>query len=312
MKHTFPSLLSAAFVCLLAPAALGQGKEGQALVAAAAQRLVDESAVSADLRYKIDTAGHVLVGTGNYLQLGTGPEKLLRMELKMQIAERPASLLEICGADSYWIRRDLPPESVSLGRVNLVTLRASIGRGRQLAPTGSMPSADWIMLGGLPRLLAALEQSFDFGPATADELKFTAADRQSVENLPIWVVEGRWKPQRLASLVIGDPANIDEADWPEQLPSRVRLILGRNEGVLPLFPYRITYLRPAGAASAGREGEGGATEPELRELLTLELFNVQRKDDIDRGKFEYNPGAQQFEDLTTATIQRLGGESKMR
>jgi hypothetical protein len=261
------------------------------------------------LRYKIDAAGHVLVGTGSYLQLGAGPEKLLRLELKMHIGDLPASVLEIRGPDHYWIRRDLPPAPVTLGRVNLVSLRQSIVRGRQLAP-GSMPTSDWIMLGGLPRLLAALEQSFDFSPAAAEELKFTAADGKSIESLPIWTIEGRWKPDRLTALSVADPAKTDEAALPEQLPSRVRLILGRNTGVLPLFPYRVTYLRPAGEGQ-GRAGEGGS-DPPLREVVTLELFNVQRKDDLDARQFDYNPGTQEFQDLTTAYIQRLSGESKLR
>jgi hypothetical protein len=75
------------------------GITGQELVAQAAKRLANEKKISAELRYKIDTYGHELLGTGKYLQRGAGEDRLLRLDLRMQVGERPATLLEIRGSE---------------------------------------------------------------------------------------------------------------------------------------------------------------------------------------------------------------------
>jgi hypothetical protein len=91
---------------------------------------------------------------------------------------------------------------------------------------------------------------------------------------------------------------------PEQLPDRVEIVLGRTEDV-PLFPFRITYWRT-------RPAEKAATEPAApRELLTLELFNVSRKE-IDPREFQYQPGDQDVQNLTQFYVQRLTGDAKLR
>jgi hypothetical protein len=233
----------------------------------------------------------------------------VRLELKMQVGDHPAILQEVRGPDFYWVRREIPPAVPTLGRVNLRQLKQSIDRASDARPGDVLPTDGWVMLGGLARLMTALEKNFDFGPPQADELKFTSSDGQAIERLPIWKLEGRWKPDRL-KLLGADPAK-PVAKLPEQLPDRVELILGRTEQVLPLFPYRITYTRaPAEDAVAG---QGGAGEPPApRELLTLEFFNVFRKTDIDQSVFDYNPGDQVVQDLTTAYVQRYSSDTKLR
>ena len=327
MMHILPTFLSAALVLslLLAPAAWGQGftpidlgaprasesavaANGQELVAQAARCVFDEAAVAADLRYKVDAFGQELVGTGRYLQFGAGAAKQLRLELKMQVAGKPATLQEICGEQYYWVRREVPPALPTLGRVNLTDLRRTLAM-RSDEPRRIMPTDGWIMLGGLPRLLASLEQSFEFGPAEARTLTFNAGGGK-IERLPIWVVEGRWKKDRLAAVSGRDAEKLQPGALPEQLPDGVRLVLGRTNDVLPLFPYRITYLRlpklTAGVASGGDDSSNSPEAEPPRELLTIELFNVHRKGDIDPSEFEYRPAGQQLQvqDLTTAYLQR--------
>ena len=319
MMHILPSFLSAALVYLLLasvvcgqaftpidlnasrPSEAATAANGQELVAEAARRVFDEAAVAADLRYKIDAFGHELVGTGRYLQLGAGANKLLRLELKMQVAGKPATLQEICGAREYWVRREVPPAKPTLGRVNLTDLRRTLAM-RLDEPRQLMPTDGWIMLGGLPRLLASLEQNFEFGPAEAQSLQFSAGNGK-VERLPIWVLEGGWKKERLTAASGRDANKLKPGELPEQLPDRVRLVLGRTSDVLPLFPYRITYLRLPKPIEA--DSTAAKAEPP-RELLTLELFNVHRKGDIDPREFDYSPAGQQLEvqDLTTAYLQR--------
>jgi len=279
---------------------------GQQLVAEAARRVAGEVAISAELRYRIDAFGHELVGTGSYLQYGAGPEKLLRLDLRMQVGDKPATVQEIRGEESYWVRRDVPPTPPSLGRVDIQKLRKSMTQPTMPSAGDVLPQGDWIMLGGLARLVTALEQNFAFTAPRAEELRFNAADGKSIVRLPIWIVAGEWKPERLATLAereLGKAARL-----PEQLPDRVELVLGRTEDVLPLFPYRITYWRtPPTAAKGGKNAEPLAP----RELLTLDLFNVSRKR-IDLREFQYQPGDQDVKDLTPYYVQRYSDETKLR
>jgi hypothetical protein len=277
--------------------------DGHQLVAQAARRLQSEPGISAELRYRIDAYGHQLVGTGKYLQLGSATEKLLKLELRMQTGDRTISLQEIRGDDFYWIRREVPPDPPTLGRVNLRRLNSALQPSSAEAEV--LPRGNWMMFGGLPRLLSALDQNFAFGTPKADELQFQADDGRSVQSLPIWTISGKWKPERLAALA-GTRAK--KGDLPEQLPSSVELVLGRTDDVLPLFPYRITYWQSSKPGKGAAQNESDAP----RELLTLELFNVFRKDDIDRREFQYNPGEQEVRDLTAEFAQRLGAGSKVR
>jgi hypothetical protein len=262
-----------------------------------------ELAISAEMRYRIDAFGHQLVGTGNYLQYGEGQDKLVRLDLRMQVGDKTATVQEIRGEDSYWVRRDVPPAPPTLGRVDLQQLRKSVNQTRLPAHGEVLPQADWIMLGGLARLLAAIEENFQFDEPRPDEVKFTAADGKSEVRLPIWNVAGQWKPDRLESLTARDPAK--RGALPEQLPDRVELVLGRTDDVLPLFPFRITYWRtPAADKSSSKPAQP-------RELLTLELFNVSRKR-IDVREFQYQPGDQDVQNLTPFYVQRLTGDTKLR
>jgi hypothetical protein len=316
MTHCLPRFVSAVLLLPLlgAIAALGQdftpinldsrasnrapaAGAGQKLVAEAAQRVFEEPAIAADLRYQVDAFGQELIGTGRYLQLGQGANKLLRLDLKMQVAGKPATLQEVCDPLYYWVRRDVPPAPATLGRVDLQTFRKTLA-ARLNEPQQILPSDGWIVLGGLPRLLASLEKNFVFGKAEAQNLEFTGDDGL-VQRLPIWVIEGRWKPEQLAQISGREAGRNQTGELPDQLPDVVRLTLGRTTSVLPLFPYRVAYLKQAKSS-----GEDAKPAP-LRELLTLELFNVHRKGDIDEREFQYSPADQQVQDLTRAYLQRF-------
>ena len=119
----------------------------------------------------------------------------------MQVGDKPANVQEIRGEESYWIRRDVPPAPPSLGRVDLRQLRKSLAQSNSQTATDVLPQGDWIMLGGLSRLLTALDNNFAFTQPRADELRFTATDGKSLTTLPIWFVSGKWKPEKLATLV---------------------------------------------------------------------------------------------------------------
>lgn len=318
MRHSFPRFTSAAGTCrwtlfawIALATGLARGEEGaasgQQLVVQSARRVESEPAISAELRYRVTAYGHTLVGSGAYLQLGTGSDKLIKLTLRMPVGDQFATLTEIRGEDFYWLRKDVPPSAPTLERVNLRDFRQALEQAGATRASDVMPQQNWIALGGLPRLMLALEANFAFEEPRADVLKFSGAEGQPVRELPIWVVSGNWKPEQLAA-VSGRPAGAK--NLPEQLPDRVELILGRTDEVLPLFPYRITYWQTPGKRS--QDKSVGEAPPAPRELLTLELFNVSRKGDIDRREFHYNPGDQEVMDVTVKFIQRWQASAKPR
>ena len=274
-------------------------------MAQAAQRLASEKQISAALRYKVAAYGHELLGTGNYLQLGAGDDRLVRFDLRMQVGEKPATLLEIRGSDLCWMRRDIPPAQPSLERLNLRQVRKAL----ESTPAADqpLPHSGWIVLGGLPRLLDSLEYNFEFDAPQADEVQYQAADGKSIERLPIWIVRGTWKRQRLAALASRKPEKL--TGTPDQLPDQVEIILGRTTDHLPLFPFRITYRRTAQPDSKSST-PASASPPAPRDLLTLEFFNVSATRPIDPRAFHYESGEQYIRDITTESIERLSGQSK--
>jgi len=294
------------FVLVLAAAGRSAGAEdspGDRAVAAAARHVQQESALSADLRYRIDAFGHELAGQGSYQQLGLGPEKLLKLELKIQVADQAVVRQEICGPTFYYIRRESPFAPPSLGRVNLRQLRQAIARSSE--PIAANPAEVWILLGGLPKLLETLHRNFDFTAPQDDELQYTVEGGQGIKRMPVVVVRGRWKKDRLAALLTMEKGT--SKDDPEQLPDAVELVLGRpDDRALPLFPYRITYLRDArnDKANSGK-GEQGRGGDALEAMLMLELFNVHRSN-LQPEQFDYQPSEKDVADLTQSYLLRLG------
>jgi hypothetical protein len=257
------------------------------------------------MRYRVHAFDQELIGTGRYLQLKQGPEMLARLEMRIQLGTQAAVVQEIRGADTYWVRREVPPAFPTLGRVDLKQLRRSLAAATPAPASEALTREHWIMLGGLARLMAALAENFAFAPGRAEQLPFNSPDGKSIVRLPIWHIEGTWKPARLAALLGHEPAANERL--PDQLPDRVELVLGRSEEILPLFPYRITYWKSPAAGSGAKDEPA----PRPRELLTLELFNVSRRP-IEAREFEYHPGDQRVEELTPQFAQRLSGETEVR
>lgn len=283
--------------------------DGDELVAQAARRVQAEPSVQAQIRFRIDVAGQNLLGNGVYLQLGDGPEKLLRFDLKLQVAQRVAALQQISGQQFYWIRRDLPPANHKVSRVNLRAIRNAItkkhlasDKDSDLAGSLASPADDaWLLLGGLPALLESLHRDFEFGPARAGEIAFPGTSdggANTPARLPVWAVSGTWKKERWDALNALSAKN--KKPVPSTLPQRVDLVLGRSERSFALFPYRVIYYAPAEPSGAG---EGGAN---LMPIVSMEFFNVQSAAALDPRDFDYNPGEQEVEDLTALYLQKLG------
>ena len=268
------------------PSAAPPTVDGNDLVAQAAQKLWSTPGIEAKARQSVDIFGQRLVGSGHYLQLPHPTSPMVRLDLKMQVGDGAITLQQISDGNTFWIRRDRPDGEGSLARVSLRRLRKVATQENQ--PT---PPSMWLALGGLPKLMDSMVRYFDFGPA----------EPIIIRQLPLWKVEGVWKPNALARLLAGEDAEaepVDLHDLPDQLPHGVTLILGRDE-VTPLFPYGVFYFREKQPELGG---QGRATR---RGLVSLELFEVRLRPDLRPRHFEYVPGDQEVEEKTEEYIARL-------
>ncbi|MCA9269376.1 MAG: hypothetical protein KDA41_12935, partial [Planctomycetales bacterium] len=81
--------------------------EGQQLVRRAAAAVESPSSASLEMRQNIRLFGHQLVATGRYQQLGSGPERRMRLDMKTSVAGHSASVQQICDGRFLWVRREV-------------------------------------------------------------------------------------------------------------------------------------------------------------------------------------------------------------
>ncbi len=298
MKHTLPSLIAAFLVLAAATSVFSQAAPstlpaGQDLLAQGAQRLYRQPALSAKIRQRVRIFGQELVGSGAYLQMGDVPEKMLRLELKLQLAGQVSTLQQVSNGAELWTRRQVL-DAKTLSYVDLQRVRRELAVAREKRPLDL--TADWMVLGGLPALLTGLEESFRFG----------AAQPAQFNQMAVWVIEGAWKPAELAkflpnqkaAILAGQPA--DTRSLPPEVPERVQVVLGMED----LFPYQIEFRRhkrdEPGKGDAA--GQGSLWEP----MLTMELYEVQFGAQLDPLQFQYKPGTQEVADHTDVYLRKFG------
>lgn len=243
--------------------------------------------VSARLRHQVHLFGKPMAGSGAYLQ-GPWQRKLLRLELKLQVGNRLTSLLQVCDGKRLWTHSTLWKEPV----LTKVELRKIVSE----SPAAPMaPLVNALGLGGLPRLMRSLERSFEFG-------EFREG---SLDDVPVLVVRGDWKPGELVRLLPEQQQSISadpraaRAPLPPQMPHHVVICFGRDD----LFPYRIEYW-PAPSAPGGETTPLGKPAPPMP-LVRLEFFEVRLNEPIDTRQFVYLPGSQEVDDVTGKFLRKL-------
>lgn len=256
------------------------------LLEQAQQALARHSSVEAKVRQQIDLFDQQLFGSGRYLQQGTGPEMLMRLELKLQVGGQVSSLLQVADGRYLWTDRQTV-NSRSVGRVDVRQVREALGPEARGGAAGH-----WPMLGGLSEMLAGIAANFEFEPVRTGELG----------DVPIYTLVGRLRGEELirrAKALAADPDQVKPLDPnhpPEQIPDEVLLVLGRDD----LFPYLIDYRR------SGRGGEENAG----RSLLRMQLFEVRIGGPVDLRQFVYQPGNVTVNNQTQAAIERLRARSE--
>jgi hypothetical protein len=255
------------------PATTGN-QDAEALVERVDRNLNALSSLSAKVRYQVDLFDHQITGAGRYLQQGRGLRQLSRFELKSQVSEATFTLLEISDGRFFWTFRELPG-GPSLNRLDLERIDSQL---RSLTRVGGPTRPGPPPIGGLPKLLSELRQSFQFIRSAETQL----GDRR------VWVVDGQWRPERLAAAVpeqrgaIEAGKAIEIKKLPAHLPEHVLLYVGQAD----LIPYRIEYLRRGDKSNGAGQGD---LLPGYRTTVTMEFFDVRANVPIDLREFVYQP-----------------------
>ena len=257
-------------------------RTGRSLVHMAAEQLLQLPPVETRIQQTIDLAGQQLVGTGTYRQAGTPAAPLIRLELRVQMATGVASLQQIRNQRFLWTRRAFTDRTV-LERIDLLRVNEALATTK--TDVVSIEQFQWIASGGVPALLKSLERKFLFG----------SAHPRNVDQVPVWVIEGQWKPTKMPD---GQPASQSNETAQATLahqhtvrPDRVRLLLGRGRPV-PLFPYRIVFYTERNKIK--------------HSVVAIEFFDIRKMDQVDQAWFEYQPGDQDVEDITDDFLKQFG------
>ncbi|MBT7253818.1 MAG: hypothetical protein HN882_02360 [Planctomycetaceae bacterium] len=257
------------------------------LLRKAVQAVVAESNLQASVRHKINLFEQQLVGTGHYSQFGEGPIKRLRLELKTQVGKTTTSITQVCDGRHLWLRENFP-DSVQLSRIDVRQVRTRLEQLQRANQTDQaiIPQLDWganIAMGGLPRVLAAVEDSFNF----------SVVRRTIFEDVPVWVIVGQWKPEVRDK--IQARFRVRRGNLMTHIPNEVRIVLGRDEQ-FQYFPREIQYLRVV----------EGATEEFVTAtaLVTLQFYDYTRKVAMNRSQFDYQRGDQIIVDRTQAFLEK--------
>jgi hypothetical protein len=278
----------------------GENQDAESLIDRVERNLDAVASLSAKVRNQVDLFDHQVTGAGIYRQQGRGLRQLSRFELKSQVGDATFTRLEINDGHFFWTFRELPG-GPSLNRLDLdrieSQLRATV-RSSGPARPASLP------IGGLPKMLAALRQNFQFNRSAETQL----GERR------VWVVDGQWRPERLAAAVpeqrgtIEAGKTIELKKLPAHLPEHVLLYIGQAD----LIPYRVEYLRRADKGDGA--GQGGIL-PGYRPMVTTEFFDVRTNVPIDPREFVYQPsGLTQPKglkviDATDAFLKSLGADA---
>lgn len=260
------------------PPAESDGKRSPAAeIKQAREQLLKVKSISAKVTEKVDVLDKSFKAEGRYLQMGLQENDWkMRLELAVKIGGSNGSLLEVCDGELLWMRSDIDigrkkdkkegskkdPRDTWITRRNVTKiLNAAKKLPDKSYETGLITS---LGLGGMPALLASLEQT----------MKFTGVKEITLRDRPMTVVEGSWS-DAIAQKLRGTAAPGQPAPTllPASAPDSVRIYIDRATG----FPHRIMYLKKI----AGRDVQ--------KPMLTLDFLDVEINQPINKDEFDYVP-----------------------
>lgn len=294
---------------------------GNALVSEVLARLESHSTIAAKVLVRGSLGGRQFVCDdekfpGTYLQSwNQNRDKLsVRWEVQGHVGGTPVSLLQISNGDRLWTDQHLP-----LGRrvtdVDLRAVRRQVNRLSKAAPSlpagaaGVLPMQTELSAeqGGLPALIAGLEQSFYFSQPVSLELS----------GKPVLGTIGHWRPEALA--LVNPPQAESEGEQPQpaqpqpepplpdHLPASVLLVVAQAD----YFPYIVEFRRDEGSTPDRNSHSSEMHSSEMRfqlrtdPLMLLRLYEIEFDKLIDAGVFRYQMGDVDSRDLTAQRIEKL-------
>lgn len=225
---------------------------------------------------------------GNYSQTGAASERKFRFRQRGELAGSSTDLLRV--SDSRFLWNDLAwldGESQTQRKVTRIDLRrvrsvvSSSDEGGPEDPRDSDPFS-WSRFGGLPMLLAGLDESFQFG----------APRRMQVRNETVAAMVGRWRPERLEQLAPGQTL-------PPRVPQHVVIALAEAT----LFPVMIEYRDARDPLSAAGLADEALLTPSRRPLLKMDLQGATFGERFDANLFAYRPSVEDWSDQTAREVR---------
>lgn len=229
--------------------------------------LSQHQSIRANVIETVEIGSHGFTATGRYLQRG---KMKLRLEFDLQIGQTIGAMMEVCDGEVLHTRHIIG-EEVQLTRRNVREIL-------EAASASKVATADMFIaemgFGGLPGLLAAMEQSMTF-----DNLKDDSLGDKSV-----WMIQGTWNQQFRSRFLPPEQDNAGPQDGqkegqdatqalPSLVPDFVKVFLDRQTG----FPLKIQYLKKV----PGRN--------HARPMLTLAFRDIELNGAIDDSEFTFIP-----------------------
>jgi hypothetical protein len=249
-----------------------------------------QDSIAAKVRHRVELMGRpALIGTGIYLQQGSGAQRMFRLELMLRTSLFASSVEHVCDGNQLWIFEELG------GNKNLAVVDMSrLERARPKSHGPPQPPGSLLTLAGLPKLLRGLQDAFVFSSVVESRL----------DDLRVLSIAGGWHPARLTQMLpdqkptIESGGGVDLSKLASNLPDRVVLHVGFDD----LFPYRIEYWR------SEPDVDHKDAAPRAKLIVVMELYEVQLGAAIDPARFAFRPGNIVPQDRTKEFLERLGLE----
>lgn len=241
--------------------------------------------------------GQLVETHGTYRQAGGGADRQFSLRLQGRLADRPARLTRVSDGRFLWtdLRWGDSPDDAdrSITRVDLRRLRRNEKQNGPAQPEPGQAvaaftaSGQWLRFGGLPMLLASLDETFDFGPAREMQLR---GER-------VVAMVGRWNPEKLRSLQEED---VTTQAVPKRAPHHVVIALSRET----YFPLMIEYRSSEDPMSQAGLPDEQLLRPSSRPMLKLDFLRPEFDIPMAAGEFRYTrPSGVAWQDDTAHELQ---------
>lgn len=234
----------------------------------AGKQLLKYTSVSAKIVETVAIGDRSFKAEGRYLQRALKSNDWhMRLELAVKLGESVGSLLEVCDGEVLWTRTEIDSgrkrdrkeaKEMTLTRRNISEI---ISAARKLGdPKTESALIASFGLGGIPALIAGIEQ----------DMKFTTVKEDSLNGRAVYVVQGSWNEAFMKRLPSAGAQPASTMMMPN-VPDSVRIYVDRETGI----PHRVLYLKKI----PGRDVS--------RAILTLDLLDVALNEPINAAEFAY-------------------------